>query len=70
MKATLPMFPGKIKLCYSKSHCVIQNQIVLCKIKLCYSKSNWVIQNQIVLFKFKRHKMSARTIEFVFQLPT
>ena len=53
----------KIKLCYSKSNCVIQNHD-----KLCYSKSNCVIQNQIVLFKFKRHKMSASTIEFVFEL--
>ena len=60
----------KIKLCYAKSDCVMQNQIVLCKIKLCYAKSNWVIQNQIVLFKFKRHKMSARITEFVFQLST
>ena len=60
----------KIRLCYSKSNSVMQNLIVLCKIKLCYAKSNWVIQNQIVLFKFKRHKMSARITEFVFQLST
>ena len=58
----------KIKLCYANSNCVIHNQIVLFKIKLCYSKSNCVIQNQIVLCKFKRHKMSASTIEFVFEL--
>ena len=58
----------KIKLCYSKSNSVMQNQIVLCKIKLCYSKSNCVIQNQIVLCKIKRHKISASTIEFVFEL--
>ena len=46
----------------------MQNQIVLFKIKLCYAKSNCVIQNQIVLFKIKRHKMSASTIGFVFEL--
>ena len=46
----------------------MQNQIVLFKIKLCYAKSNCVIQNQIVLCKFKSHKMSASTIEFVFEL--
>ena len=58
----------KVKLCYSKSNCAIQNQTVLFKIKLCYSKSNCVMRNQIVLRRFKTHKMSASTIEFVFEL--
>ena len=37
----------------SKSNCIIQNKIVLCKIKLRYSKFNCVIQNQIVFCEIK-----------------
>ena len=38
---------------YTKSNCLIQNQIVLFKIKLRYAKSNCVDQNQIVLCKIR-----------------